>query len=218
MTMSFLVFSLSTNQTEVNLSFSNEAGEPVAVTIGNTTSSNFQLDLDPGQAVFLETDGSGGSTGALARGGVRVSAENPVGVSGIFTLRDTLGGFLTETGIGTSAVRPVATIVVDNTGSFDTGVAFFNPSDTSKDLTLKLYSEEGELLSTASCQDGVPCSLRMDPGSQMAKFVQEFFQEVPLQRGSLAIIGPVATITLRQNSSPLSFTTMPVGEGAAAAP
>jgi hypothetical protein len=107
---------------------------------------------------------------------------------------------------------------VDNSGSFDTGVAFFNPSDSEAELTLKLFSQGGELLSTAdaaSCQMGQPCLFRMEPGSQMARFIWDFFPDIQIDRGSLAILGPVATITLRQNSLPLSFTTMPVGEGVA---
>lgn len=218
MTMSFLLFNLSENQSNIQLSFSDEAGEPAKVTIGQATTSVFQVQLDPRQSLFLETDGTGGATGQLVRGGVKVSSDHPIGVSGIFTLRDPQGGFQTETGIGTSLVRPAATIVVDNSGSFDTGVAFFNPSDTEVELTLKLFSQEGELLSTAdaaSCQMGQPCLLRMEPGSQMARFIWDFFPDIQIDRGSLAILGPVATITLRQNSSPLSFTTMPVGEGAA---
>lgn len=214
MTMSFLLFSLSGDECDVKLSFSSESGDPVAVTVGSTTSSDFQVHLGPGEAVFLETDGTGGSSAGLVRGGVRVSATHPIGVSGIFTLWDPQGGFQTETGIGTSIVRPESTIVVDNIGTFDTGVAFFNPSNDSKEVTLKLYSAEGELLSIESCDSQSPCALRMEPGSQMAKFVREFFQDTPVRRGSLSIIGSVATLTLRQNSSPLSFTTMPVGEGA----
>ena len=217
MTMSFLLFNLSTQQSEVNLSFSDESGNPVNVTIEGKTSPTFQIQLSEGQAVFLETDGTGGSSGVLARGGVRVVSDHPIGVSGIFTLRDSQGVFQTETGIGTSSVRATSTIVVDNSGSFDTGVAFFNPASSSQDLTLRLFSETGELLAVAdvaSCGTGDSCGLRMEPGSQMARFVWEFFKDSQIERGSLAIFGSVATITLRQNSSPLSFTTMPVGEGA----
>jgi len=210
---SILLFSLSDEESSVSLSFTNQSGLPVAVAFDGDPDSRHEFVLKKGQSLFLESDGTAGSTNGLLVGAVRVTADRPIGIAGIFTLRDPAGRFLTETGIGTATVRSESSMIVDNRGAVSTGAAFFNPSDQPVTLILQLFdegtSEEGSVSLVGTR------TLELGPSAQTALFIEnELFPGVTLNRGSLTIQGPVATLTLRQNGDPLSFTTMPVAGGA----
>ena len=135
-----------------------------------------------------------------------MTMDPPVGVAAVFTLRDGAGNFQTETGIGASSLQSASTIVVDNRQGVSTGLALFNPADHPVELRLLLNGPRGERVGEVS--------RTLDPLDQLALFVEdELFPGIRLERGSLGILGPIVALTLRQRSLPLSFTTMPVGEG-----
>jgi len=205
MRTTFIVFNLA--QTPANVDFQVRKPDgtafPLSVTGKGNTNGTFSQNLPAGGSAFLQTDGSG----PLSVGSAQISSNTPVGVSAIFTL---YGGndFLTEAGVGDSPTRTDFTLPVDVTGSFSTGVAFFNPGDAPVNVSVRLLDEAGNRLA-----ESVP--LELAPRSQVARFVSELFSGQTGLRGSLAVrsSGPIAAVTLRQNFPPLTYTTLPVVVG-----
>jgi hypothetical protein len=143
----------------------------------------------------------------LSVGSAQVSSNVPVGVSAIFTLYSG-GSFQTEAGVGNSPTRTDFTLPVDQTTTFTTGVAFFNPGDAPASVSVRLLDPAGNRLA-----ESIP--LQLPPKSQTARFVSELFSGNTGTRGSLAVrsSGEIAAVTLRQNFPPLSYTTLPVVTG-----
>jgi hypothetical protein len=96
----------------------------------------------------------------------------------------------------------------DITGNFDTGIAFFGPSGAT--LTFRLLSANGTLVGSSATRN-------LAVKGHLAEFVSQIFPGTSNFRGSVAITATsgVAALTLRQNSAPLSYTTLPVGSGTA---
>lgn len=204
--MSFLVFNISSSRATVNLSLTQDDGSPFRLTIpGLGTNSTFTINLEPGASAFLQTDG----TGSLASGAAQVSSNVPIGVSAIFSIFDPQGRFLTEAGVGDSPPLREFTIPVDITGTFDTGVAFFVPGTAPVTLTIRLLDRNGALTQP-------PVTLTIAGKNHTARFASQFFAGIRDFRGSMSIAatGEVTSLVLRQNSDPLSFTTLPSARGA----
>ncbi len=206
MTTSFLIFNISAAPASVHLTLSDDSGNLLVMTIpawGTASSFTFP-SLAPGASLFLQTDGAGG----LATGVAVISSDVPIGASAIYTLLNTQGVFQTETGVGDAPVLTSLTLPVDITGTFDTGVAFWNESGSSSDITFRLLDATG-----ASIGGAVSKNLLAD--GHLAIFVSQLFPGTSNFQGSVAVTstGGVAAMSLRQNSSPLSFTTLPVVSG-----
>jgi hypothetical protein len=203
---SFLIFNISASPANVVLALTQDNGTPFSVTLqGRGTASSFTFNnLAPGGSLFLQTDGSG----VLSGGAATITSNVPVGASGVFTVFNTQGAFQTESGVGDSPVLTSLTLPVDVTGNFDTGVAFYGPSGAT--LTFRLLSANGTLVGSSATRN-------LAVKGHLAEFVSQIFPGTSNFRGSVAITATsgVAALTLRQNSSPLSYTTLPVGSGTA---
>jgi hypothetical protein len=201
---SFIFMNPQAMPANVRLSLATSGGTPFQVALpGKDTGSSFDFKLEHNASVILQTDGSG----PLTVGTATIESDVPIGASGIFTVLDAQGRFQTEAGVGASTEVSGATLPVDVTGKFDTGVAFLNTSSTTVQLTLTLLNENGEVLQGSK---KIPL-----PGmNHTAKFVSELFPGTANFRGSLVVSGAsVVALTLRQNSLPLSYTTLPVRQG-----
>jgi len=203
---SFLIFNISTSPANVTLALTQDAGTPLSVTIsGRGTADTFTFNnLPPGGSLFLQTDGSGNLTGGAAT----ITSNVPIGASGIFTVSNPQGAFQTESGVGDSPVLTSFTLPVDITGNFDTGVAFYGPGGAT--LTFRLLSADATIT-------GSSVTRNLPVKGHVALFVSQLFSGTSNFRGSVAISATsgVAALTLRQNSTPLSYTTLPVASGTA---
>ena len=101
------------------------------------------------------------------------------------------------------------TIPVDVTGTFDTAIAFFNRNSAPTTLSLKLLDSAGVILGTSS--------FTLGGKAHRASFVTQLFPGTTNLRGTLTVSASpgVTALTLRQNSPPLSYTTLPAVRGAA---
>jgi hypothetical protein len=208
MQTTLLLFNLSSIASDVTLTFTRDDGLPFAVALpGLGFDSTFRLRLAPGASSFLQT----GGLGELTSGAARLTSDAPIGVSAIFTVYDTHGNFLTEAGVSASGALETATIPVEENGSHSTGVAFFNPGAFPVTVNLALIGEGGE-------RTGDAVNQVVPGGGHVARFVADWFPGTSEFRGALGISvsAPVAALTLRQNATPLSFTTLPVGQGSVA--
>ena len=203
---SYLIFNISASPANVTLALTQDNGNPLNVAIlGRGTASSFVYNnLPPGGSLFLQTDGAG----PLSVGAATITSNVPVGASAIFTVFDSQGAFQTETGVGDSPVLTSLTLPVDITGDFDTGVAFFAPGSSGAILTFQLLSSSGTLFGSSATRT-------LEPRGHLALFLSQVFPGTSNFRGSVAInaTSGVAALTLRQNSSPLSYTTLPVASG-----
>ena len=205
---SFLLFNVSSNSASAVLSLTKDDGTPFPVTIeGRGTSNTFTVALPGRGSAFLQTDGSG----ALTAGAAVITSNAPVGAAGIFTVVSPDNAFRTEAGVGDSPVLPAFTFPVDMTGTFETGFAIFNPGTTSASVTLKLLDADG-------VPTGARTTIPLDGKKHTAQFISGIFDTTPAFRGSVTVssTAPIAALTLRQNGSPLSYTTLPVAAGISA--
>ncbi|UCF38786.1 MAG: hypothetical protein JSU96_08105, partial [Acidobacteriota bacterium] len=198
----FVFFNTSNGEASIDLSLTKSDGTPMTVNLGVLgTGSQFTLKLGLGETKIVQTSGEG----ALAVGAARISSDRPIGSSAIFTLYDGEARFRTEAGVGSTEPRTGFMIPIDARASFNTGLALFNPGGESASISLKLLTPDGEEVDTAQ--------LDLGPGKHRASFVAgELFSEIQEFTGTMVIDSSqeLAAMTLRQNTSPLSFTTLPV--------
>lgn len=203
----FLLFNISNTSTAVTLSLTKSDGTPFPVNIpGTGNNSTFNFQLAPGASVFLQTDG----LGPLSAGAASITSTQPIGAAAVFTVLDSQGHFQTEAGVGDSVPQNQLTLPVDVTGSFNTGVAFFNPNSGPISVTMKLLNQSGAVVSTAT-------PLTLPAKNHTAQYATQLFPGTSEFRGSIAVTatgGTVAALTLRQHAGPLSYTTLPVAQGA----
>ena len=205
---SFLLFNISSSNASATITLTRDNGQALPVTIpGRGTNSVFSIQLASGGSTFLQTDGSG----ALLSGAATITSNVPLGAAAIFTVFDSQGRFQTEAGVGDSSALTEMRLPVDVTGSFNSGVAFFVPGNAPATLTMRLLNADGSVKATAAAP------LVLSAKNHTAQFVTQLFPGTADFRGSLAITASAGTaaLTLRQNDSPLSYTTLPVVQGAA---
>ena len=202
-TTTFVAFNNSNSDVTVTLILRKNDGSPFVVTIpGLGTDSVFFLSLDPGETRFLQTDGSGD----LTEGSARIEASADIGFSGIFTIQDDSGKFLTETGVGTSPGFTSAAIAVDGTGSFLTGVGVQDLSGQGNQISFTLFDSEGQ-------QQGDAVTRTLSSLGHLGVFATGpggLFPNIQNFRGKMLMTSNLqfSAVTLRQNSAPLSFTTL----------
>jgi hypothetical protein len=201
--MTFVLFNQTDTDTTANLDLTDNDGNPLVLTVDGTTASSFAIQLPAGATRLLQTDGQG----AVVAGAATVTCAVSIGVSGIFTILDANGNYLTETGVGNSEPLSSFVIPVDTTGLFNTGVALFNVNASSATYTLTLRDTNGQQVG-ASFQD-LLLGLH-----HVAKYVSgdgQFFPSISNFRGTLLVqcSAPVSAMVLRVNSDPLSFTSLP---------
>lgn len=182
-------------------------GTPMEIPIvGLGTSSSFNLNLDRGETVFLQTPGN--ST-TLKVGYARVTAPDGVSGTGIFTRQDN-GVAMTKAGVPASSPTSNFSTPIDTRGSNNIGLALVNPpasgatAQAVANLTLRLYDTDFNLLGTQT--------VNLAEGAHMARFVNEsdFFAHVSgvnEMTGSMTVESstPVAVTVLLQDDAPASF-------------
>ncbi len=211
----FILVNNTDSETSALLRLTGDNGSALTVTIaGLGTGSTFNLTLGPGATRILQTTGSGN----LVTGAATISSGAEVGASAVFTMLDTQGNFRAEAGVGDAPVLSQFTLPVDNTGTFDTAVAFYNPSASAVSVSLRLLDADGTAVGTAP--------LTLQPGSHTARFVSEIFGSGTCNnrpdcasdlQGSVAVSASegIAALVLRQkmiDGTP-TYTSLPITPG-----
>ena len=203
----FIFFNTNESRAEVTVRLTDDSGGPFQVTIPELgTSSEFKLTLDPGETRIFGTDGRG----QLLNGAAVVTASTQIGVSSIFSILDLDGRFVTEAGVGRSPALTEFVFPVHSTGLFNTGVALFNPGAEAVSLDFRLLDTLGLEQGRAARVLGTKAHLAIFVAGQLFPELSDFQGTVLVSSSA-----PVAALTLRQNASPLSFTTLPVVSRAA---
>ena len=215
-TTSSILFNNTENEATGLIEFFNSDATPMEVTIGAETGSSFDFALNPRGVVRLVTDG----TGELRDGWARVSMDQPLSGSAIFSIFDSsttasarvplsmAPALVTEVGVNARGLVDGAYIVVDTRGVFDTGIALVLPISTTREdaaFSFFLYDTEGVFLTNVERPLG--------PLMHSAFFVTELFADVPgvdLEdfQGSLQVASgfPFAPLALRSAGVKLTST------------
>jgi hypothetical protein len=196
----FVFFNTNNTAVTARLELTGDQGGPLSMTIpGLGTGSQFTVTLPPGATRIYQTDG----TGNLVAGGAHVTADDDIGVSAVFTVFTPGGNFQTEAGVGGSAGLTDFVIPVDVTGTFNTGVALYNPANAAATATLTLLNSSGNEVG----QSTIPLVAH----GHTAQFVTQLFPGTSNFRGTLRVTSPsaIAAVGLRQNEPPLSYTSLP---------
>ena len=202
----------------------------MSLTLGELgTSSLFEFELAKGESVSLQTPGQG----SLQVGYARVMSGDGVGGVVVFQRTElTSGVSLYEAGVPASTRLTEFSIFVDSLGIRDTGFALVYPpaeggssptQGVDADVVVRLYDKEFNLI-------GEETLAPLAPGSHMAKFVYELFDDPQVKAQAKEMEGilvvesdqPLVAVTVRQNDDPMKdfpqevpmLTTFPVIPGA----
>jgi Tol biopolymer transport system component len=202
MRTTFIVFTTSDLPASVAMTATDDSGAEHPLTLSNLgTDSRFVFDLPAGGSLYAETDGAG----ELFGGAVRLTSDAPIGVSAVFSVFDVEGRCSTEAGVGDSRLMPEFSIPVDIQELSDTGLALLRPAGAESVLELDLLDRCGATV-------GETHEIKLGQGEHLARFVSEIFPGTAGFQGSLSVraSNPLAALTMRQNTVPLTFTTLPV--------
>jgi hypothetical protein len=201
---SYLIFNVSSSAANITLTQTKDNGTALSTGVG--TGGVYTATIPVNGSVFLKTDGGTAST--TDQGGAKITSNVPIGACGVFTV-SSAGVFQTETGVSDSTLLTSFTLPVDITGNFDTGIAFYNPGTSSATLTIRLLDADGNKV-------GSDTTRTLSAQGHLATFADNLFPNTSNFRGSLTVssTSSIAAMTLRMNTVPLSFTTLPVVSGA----
>ena len=200
-----LIFVNTGLEATLEVDFFDSNGDPLQFTLGDQgTASSFSIPLAAGEAISLETPGSGD----IKVGYARVTSDPSVGGTIVFARSDTLTGtVLYEAGV--PATSPVSDfhLFLDSILHKDTGLAMVYPvPDTAPaqqheaTVTLQLYDTSFQLIDEEI--------VWLQPGEHRAQFIHELFPaavEQALEMQGVVVVSsdqPLVAVTLRQNDNP----------------
>lgn len=227
----FVMFNLTSTPGSVNLSLTDNDGNPLQVTVegdavaaAGTPSGNpdstFQFDLAADEALFTAT----AIGGAEQAGAASITSTVPIGVTAVFTLLDNNQNIITEAGVGASARGSAFSFPVDTTGGFNTGVAIFNNNASSTTVDASFVGLNGQPLSSqiqlAPFQIfGLPAGSTPLPAfGHSSDYVTQIFMGVENQRGRADITTSQEVSLLPLRQGPNTLTTLPIGSGSGGGP
>ncbi len=201
-TTTFVLCNNSGSAFAATLELFDDEGNPLIMAVDGNSGSRFTIHLPAGGTQLLETDGQG----SLVAGVAKISSPAEIGVSEIFRVYDMDGTHYTETGI--SDAKPLSSFVlpVDTTASFNTALAVLNTTGRDATVTLTLRDSSGQ-------QSGIPVIFTLGANKHIAHYVYgpgQLFPTVANFQGSILVQSsePLASIALRENASPLSYTSV----------
>jgi hypothetical protein len=191
----------SSSQASATVSYWNDDGTPLSLSIQGQTSSQFTYTIPPLGSLRIQTDGSGN----LKTGWALVQADQSLSGMAIYSFFDTGGTFVDEAGAPFSLDFSSMSIFADLQNTIYTGIALANPNSAAAMVTLTLRDPQSSVIGTT--QFNVPAN------GHLAKYLSEFFTgaNIPANfQGTLDIVSTqtLAGLTLRQRN--LSFTSLPV--------
>jgi hypothetical protein len=200
---SFAVFNPNDAAAKASIRLTDDNGDPMVVRVPEFgTGDQFNLALEPGASLIVQTDGSGD----LRVGAASVRSDQSLGVSAIFSLYNPAGAFMTEAGVGSSKPVPGVKIPVEVSASINTAIGLLNTERTQAQVFLTLFDEMGQQAGTLQ--------MGLAPGHHRARLVGgegQLFPTIKDFKGTLSIFGTpaVAALALRQTLAPIRYTSVP---------
>jgi hypothetical protein len=196
----FYLANRSNSQTTATVTFYDDTGTPMSVSIGGQQTTQITISLPPLATTELKTDG----TGVLKTGWATLQADQSIAGLALFTFLDDSGGFVDEVGSpATIALRSTSAFAQTSPG-ISTGVAIANPNSSPADVTL--------IATDLNLQEMASTTITLPAMGHIARYITELFPQAALRTfdGKIEVISawPLATLALRQRES--VFTTYPV--------
>jgi hypothetical protein len=142
MRTAFQLFAVSERTAHVEILLVQSDGTPVGVNIpGQGYHDRFPLTIEPGTSWFLETDGAGNGTAAVAS----VSSDFAIGISAVVTATDEAGNPAGEFAVAQPKAAPCWVAPVENSSAIATRVSIFNPGSNPVTVAVTLKGADGEV-------------------------------------------------------------------------
>jgi endo-1,4-beta-xylanase len=213
-----LLMNVTSNPIRGTVSFSNDAGQPVALnfgpTIGSTSTLTYSIPANGMQK--FSTTGTAPGTQAGAVVVISTSGALPSGAV-VFSSYNHAGGLASLAGVLNSPVTASARMYVERSNSplsRDTGVAIINPGATTANVQLRLASLDGTFTAANS--------ISIAPNNHLAAFISQSvlmgaaaasipanFQGVLTLTSTVAIAPVTLRFTPNQRQEDL-YSTLPV--------
>jgi hypothetical protein len=204
----FVFFNNQSTFTNITLALTDQTGDAMSVNLPGMIAYDgiYSFQLGPGSTKIIQTDDSGNAR----VGAATITSDLDIGVSGIYTINDTQGKFVTEVGVRGASLMNNFVIPIQTTadGTITTGLALYNPNSSNSTLTLSLKNEDG-----TSAAPNAPITLAA--GQQWVGYIDNPFPSINHTKfsGMLTVqsSAEIAAVTLRQNApSFLTYTSIPV--------
>ncbi len=195
---SFIVSNPAGVPAKGQISFFDNDGQPIVLSLDGSSASAFDLSLDPLESKLLSMDDLPSS---VMLGYAIVSANTPLDSLAIFSVYDSSGLELSNADVEatTGVFSAVASAQKVTNGRLDSGLAIVNTSQ--KEATIELKG------------NGIWAWLTLGPGKHAAQFLAELFPELLDQdyQGTLHIVSdqPLAVVVLRTRAG-LPVSAVPV--------
>ena len=195
----FILVNPSATSTTARLEFYDSNGNPLALSIGGTASTTYDVSVLPAHGVArLLTDGTAPN---VSVGWVKVTAPVAIGGSAIF---QTLNGttITSEAGVASSPATSQFVVYVETIAAAMSGLAISNPNGSAANITIRLRNSSGVQVDTYN--------LNLPARGHVAKFFTQWFGSYSQFEGTLEVVAsaPVSAVALRYDG-PL-FATLPV--------
>jgi hypothetical protein len=180
---SFVFLNNSARAANITLDLLTSDGKPGELVLGGIKHSKFAFQAPAGSAVELTSDGS--SAPAFI-GWAKAASDTPVTATGTFEIREAAGAFVNEVGVPSSPASTKVSIHAQVTDQTDTGFALSSTATWDTTVTLRLVSTTP--VSAALSKPGKPLApsrvvasktLNLAAGSATARYISEFFSDVP---------------------------------------
>jgi len=201
----FILVNPSGAATTAKLEFFADDGSPLALPIGGSNRTSYNVLLSARGVAHLITDGT---SAHINVGWVRLTCPVAIGGSSIF---QTISGtrISSEAGVSSSPLAAHLTTYVESLGYAASGLAICNPNSGQVAVTLNLRNSSGQTVATTR--------FSLPPLGHVAKFFsgpgQWFPNGFDQFQGTLEVIatGQVGAVALRYDNSDASvFATLPV--------
>ncbi len=191
----------STSPATASVSYLNDDGTPLSLTIQGQTSSQFTYTIPPEGSFSVQTDGAG----SQKTGWALVQSDQALSGTALYAFFDSAGSFVDEAGAPFSLDFGSMSIFAEIKGNIYTGLALANPNSAAATVTLTLKDPQSSVVATTQ--------FNLAANGHVAKYLTEFFAgaNIPANfQGTVQIVSTqtLSGLTLRQHSS--DFTSLPV--------
>ncbi len=191
----------STVPSSATISFWNDDGSPLALSIQGQASSQLTVSLPALGTLKIQTEGGG----ALKTGWALVQSDQSLSGVAIFSYFDGAGHFVDEVGAPSSLDFGSMSLFAESSGSVNTGIALANPNSEPADVTLTLRDSQAMTLAVQQ--------LKIPANGHIAKYLTELFSPgvIPLDfQGRIEVVSTESLVGLTLRQRDQIFTSLPV--------
>jgi hypothetical protein len=196
----FVLANRSTSAASATLSFYDDNGAPMSVSIGGQRQSQYAISIPALGIARVQTEG----TGPLKTGWAKADTDQSLSGIALFASSDGSGNFVAEAGADATVPLRSFSMFAEAEAGTSTGMALVNPNTVPADVTL--------ILKDAGSNEIARSSITLPPMGHLAKYSREIFAGVSSTdgEGKIEVVStrPLAALTLRQRG-PI-FTSLPV--------